>query len=73
MLHHLAGATIQVANLDNYNCHPQEDGKKKDSGPFLQEKTHPNILYDDLWQANKKQIPNRLNPAETKLPYCVSH
>ena len=48
MLHHLAGATIQVANLDNYNCHPQEDGKKKDSGPFLQEKTHPNILYDDL-------------------------
>ena len=26
MLHHLAGATIQVADLLNYNCHPQEDG-----------------------------------------------
>ena len=22
MLHHLVGATIQVANLVNYNCHP---------------------------------------------------
>ena len=28
MLHHLAGATIQIANLFNYNCHPLEDGKK---------------------------------------------
>ena len=28
MLHHLAGATLQVANLFNYNCHPLEDGKK---------------------------------------------
>ena len=28
MLHHLAGATIQVANLVNYNIHPQEDGNK---------------------------------------------
>ena len=28
MLHHLAGATIQVANLFNYNCHPQENGNK---------------------------------------------
>ena len=26
MLHNLAGATIQVANLVNYNCHPNEDG-----------------------------------------------
>ena len=26
MLHHLAGATIQVANLVNYNCNPKEDG-----------------------------------------------
>ena len=26
MLHHLAGATIQVANLVNYNCRPLEDG-----------------------------------------------
>ena len=26
MLHHLAGATIQVANLVSYYCHPQEDG-----------------------------------------------
>ena len=25
MLHHLAGATIQIANLVDYNCHPQED------------------------------------------------
>ena len=24
----LAGATIQVANLVNYNCHPLEDGSK---------------------------------------------
>ena len=28
MLHHLAGATIQIANLVNYNCHPLEDGNK---------------------------------------------
>ena len=27
MLQRLAGATIQVANLVNYNCHPLEDGK----------------------------------------------
>ena len=26
--HHLAVATIQVANLVNYNCHPKEDGDK---------------------------------------------
>ena len=26
MLHQLAGATIQVANLINYNCHLLEDG-----------------------------------------------
>ena len=24
MLHHIAGATIQVANLVTYNCHPLE-------------------------------------------------
>ena len=29
MLHHLAGGTIQVANLDNYNWHPQGDGNKR--------------------------------------------
>ena len=29
MLRLLAGATIQVANLVNYNCDPQEDGNKK--------------------------------------------
>ena len=28
MEHHLAGATIQVENLVNYNCHPLEDGNK---------------------------------------------
>ena len=28
MLHHLAGATIQVANLVNFNC--QEDGNQED-------------------------------------------
>ena len=28
MLHHLARATIQVANLANYNCHPLEDDNK---------------------------------------------
>ena len=28
MLHILAGCTIQVANLVNYNCHPQEHGNK---------------------------------------------
>ena len=27
MPHHLASATIQAANLVNYNCHPREDGK----------------------------------------------
>ena len=25
MLHQLAGAAIQVANLVNYDCHPHED------------------------------------------------
>ena len=24
--HHLAGATMQIANLVNYNCNPIEDG-----------------------------------------------
>ena len=28
VLHRLASATIQVANLINYNCHPIKDGKK---------------------------------------------
>ena len=26
MLHHFAGATIQVANVVKYNCYPLEDG-----------------------------------------------
>ena len=29
MLHHLAGATIHVVNLVNYNCKFQEDGNKR--------------------------------------------
>ena len=29
MLHHLATATIHVAKLVNYNCHPLEDGNKR--------------------------------------------
>ena len=33
MLNHLAGATIQVTNLVNYNCHP-----KGDSNKFIQQK-----------------------------------
>ena len=28
MLHHLAGATIQIANLVKYSCHPLKDGNK---------------------------------------------
>ena len=28
MLHYLTGATIQIANLVNYNCHPQVDGNQ---------------------------------------------
>ena len=28
MLHPLAGVSILVANLVNYNCHPQEDDNK---------------------------------------------
>ena len=35
MLHYLAGAIVQVANLVNYNAHlhPKDDGKK--SGAIL--------------------------------------
>ena len=33
MLHHLASATIQVAKLVNYNCHPSRDNQ---SQVFLQ-------------------------------------
>ena len=29
MLHYIAGAAIQVANLVNYNCHPLKDGNKQ--------------------------------------------
>ena len=29
MLHHLISATIQVANLVNYNCHPHEEGNER--------------------------------------------
>ena len=29
MLHHLAGASMQVAHLVDYNCHPQIDDKKR--------------------------------------------
>ena len=29
MLHHSAGATIQIANLVHYNCHPQVDGNER--------------------------------------------
>ena len=29
MLHHLAGATIHVANIVNNNCHPIEDGNNR--------------------------------------------
>ena len=37
MLHHLADATIQVANFVNYNCHPLDDGN--DRIDFYQKKT----------------------------------
>ena len=32
MIHFLAGATIQVANIVNYNYHSQEDGNNTLSG-----------------------------------------
>ena len=28
MLHHLAGAKMQVLNLFNNECHPEEDGNE---------------------------------------------
>ena len=30
IIHHLAGAIIQVANLVIYNCHPLEDGNSRE-------------------------------------------
>ena len=46
MLHHLAVATIQVASLVNYNCHPQEDGNGKGySGVEKNKKTMVGIEY----------------------------
>ena len=48
MLHHLAGATIQIANLFNYNCHPLEDGKKAnvtDQNTFLGAVSSRTILF----------------------------
>ena len=30
MLHHLAGATIQIANLVNDKCHSQEEWQQED-------------------------------------------
>ena len=42
MLHHLIGATIQMANLVNYNCHPKDLSEKKnlalEGGRFLKKK-----------------------------------
>ena len=36
MIHHSAGATIQVANKVNYICHPQEDGNDYYQYPGLE-------------------------------------
>ena len=41
MLNHLAGATIQLANLVNYNCHPLEDGNYQVSSENV---TYPNSM-----------------------------
>ena len=43
MLHHLASAIIQVANLVNYNCHPREE-KKDPHYPIL---CKPGAFYND--------------------------
>ena len=37
MLHNLAGATIQVVNLINYNCHPQKYGENTSEYQDLQQ------------------------------------
>ena len=51
MLHYLAGATIQIANLVNYNCHPQVDGNKNEFVP----KSHELVqLYFEMSSDKKK-------------------
>ena len=41
MLHHLASAIVQVANLINYNVHPKEDDNK---ARVLLSANHKNII-----------------------------
>ena len=46
MLQHLAGASIQVANLINVNCHPQEDSdNKKDPQKKHREKNNGGLKH----------------------------
>ena len=57
MLHHLTGATIQVSNLVNYNCHPQEVGNKWVSSAGFS-KLH---LFKKAFR-NTSRVSNGLNP-----------
>ena len=62
MLHHLAGATIQVASLVNFNCHPEQDGNKGMAKDFPQYNVMQGIssymrlkssLKGPCWRGNK--------------------
>ena len=56
MLHHLAGATIQVANLVNYNFHPQEDGNKfNPQSQNLPQNTRYEIYLLPMYSSKKGQ------------------
>ena len=50
MLHHYAGATIQVANFVNYSCHPLEDGNESGfakSAHFLKNTLHDPVAKEE--------------------------
>ena len=70
MLHHLAGATIQVANLVNYYCHPRATSKNKDSVTFRSQRTR--FCYLSHHQATKAQASLRIcadSPESSMLVY----
>ena len=64
MLHHLASATIQVANLVNYNCHSQKDCNKN---RFPHDTINPEIFARILFSRNFAYAKFLENKFLTKL------
>ena len=65
MLHQLASATIQVAKLVNFDCHPQENGNKR--MPINELKLHAAQYDSNVVISKQSEHPTKYSKKASKF------